>query len=113
MPFGVITAPAMFQGKAEQLFGNLDCRMMYIHTVVVGFTQMKDHMGDLQRVPHKFHKSDQKVKWKKCPFHYPQDSASGTYCRFVRFQAHPTETENHLTGRATPLQDETEIFYMF
>ena len=71
LPFGVASAPAVFQRTMETLLRDIPNVCVYLDDVLVSGTSEKQHLQILDRVLHRLHQAGLKLKLDKCSFMLP------------------------------------------
>ena len=68
LPFGVSSAPAIFQRTMETLLQGLNHVTVYIDDILVTGTSYTDHLHNLQEVLKRLHKAGARLRKDKCSF---------------------------------------------
>ena len=68
LPFGVSSAPAIFQRTMETLLQGLHHVTVYIDDILVTGTSYTDHLHNLQEVLKRLHKAGAQLRKDKCSF---------------------------------------------
>lgn len=72
LPFGVSSAPAIFQREMENLFRGLPSVAVYFDDIIVTGVDDQDHLKNLKSVLRRLQDADLKVKLEKCEFFAPE-----------------------------------------
>ena len=77
LPFGVASAPAIFQLVMENLLQGIGRVCVYIDDILVTGATEKDHLHNLTQVLQRLHKAGMRLKKDKCAFMLPSVSYLG------------------------------------
>ena len=68
LPFGVASAPAIFQRQLETLLKDLPMTCVYINDILVGGNTLQDHLNNLTAVLTRLQEAGLRLKREKCSF---------------------------------------------
>ena len=83
LPFGLSTAPAIFQRTIESILGDLPRVCIYLDDILVTGANEKEHLGNLEAVLKRLQGAGFRLKRHKCAFLLPSVEYFGS-CHFIR-----------------------------
>nr|XP_037276689.1 uncharacterized protein K02A2.6-like [Rhipicephalus microplus] len=93
LPFGVSSAPAIFQREMENLLHDLDHVVVYFDDILVTGTSDKEHWENLGRVLDRLKTSGLRLKLSKCEFMKPEVQYLGHIISAAVLRPNPAKTE--------------------
>ncbi|XP_031760407.1 uncharacterized protein K02A2.6-like, partial [Xenopus tropicalis] len=91
LPFGVSTAPAIFQHAMDQILQGIDHVVCFLDDILITGSTVEKHLALLDKVLSKLKASGVRVKLSKC--HFLQESVEYLGYRIDAQGLHPTETK--------------------
>ncbi|XP_041439913.1 uncharacterized protein K02A2.6-like [Xenopus laevis] len=91
LPFGVSTAPAIFQHAMDQILQGIDHVVCFLDDILITGSSVEEHLALLDKVLSKLKASGVRVKLSKC--HFLQESVEYLGYRIDAQGLHPTETK--------------------
>ena len=89
LPFGIASAPGIFQRLMEGLLRDLPGVVVYLDDILITGTSQSDHLGNLREVLRRLHEAGLRLQRAKCKF--MQNSVVYLGHRIDREGLHPTE----------------------
>lgn len=100
LPFGVSSAPAIFQREMENLLHDLDHVVVYFDDILVTGTSDKEHWENLGRVLDRLKTAGLRLKLSKCEFMKPEVQYLGHIISAAGLRPNPAKTEAVLEAPA-------------
>ena len=103
MPFGLTSAPAVFQGLLNNVLRDMlnICVFVYLDDILIFSKTKQDHVQHVRRVLQRLLENQLFVKAEKCEFHVPEVSFLGFIVGTGNVQMDPAKTRA-VTGWSTP-----------
>jgi len=107
LPFGVASAPAIFQRTMEGLLGDIPNVHVYLDDILVSGSSRSEHLLTLEKVLSRLEQSGMRLKESKCKFMLPSVEYLGHHISAQGIQ--PTEEKRRAIVNAPSPQDTTQL----